>query len=376
MTADCICAVEAIALELPLQRPVAFSTRRLQSRSFCLVRLTTQDGIEGVGYSYGGQLIAHAVDLALAHVVLNKPAGAIEQRWQEMYQEALLLGRRGVVLRAISAVDIALWDILAQRANLSLASVLGGNTTTVPCYFSGGYYRDDGRPEDVRDEAARAVDAGFTSMKIKIGRDTRQDIKRATMARDVLGDDRLLALDANNAWQTAAEALPALRGYDELNPWWIEEPLSPDNPEGHATLRTRLKTPIATGEIEATRWGFQSLINTHAADILQPDACVLGGISEWLKVAHLAASAGLPVAPHWNADVHTHLAAATPNCLAVEYFAAEEDVYNFDLVLAEHLTVHQGQIEVPQRPGVGLVLDPEAVAHYTAWSNTQKAEAK
>jgi L-alanine-DL-glutamate epimerase-like enolase superfamily enzyme len=334
---DQIRSVESIALELPLLRPVAFSTRRLTARSFCLVKLTTEDGLEGIGYSYGGELIAHAVDLVLAANLLGKPADAIEQRWEEMYRDALLLG----------------------------------TATSVPCYFSGGYYRDGGQSEDVREETSRAVDAGFTSLKIKIGRDVREDVRRAQMAREVLGDERLLALDANNAWRTATEALQALRHFDEVDPWWIEEPLLPDDVAGHAQLARRLATPIATGEIEATRWGFRALVDAQAADILQPDACVLGGISEWLKVAHLAASAGLPVAPHWNADVHVHLAAAAPNCLAVEYFALEEDVYNFDLVLAEHLAVHDGRLDVPHRPGVGLVLDPEAVDRYTIWSHTR-----
>jgi len=366
---DSICVVESIALELPLRRPVSFSTRRLISRSFCLVKVRTADDVEGIGYSYGGELIAHALDMVLAPTLLGKPANAIEQRWEEMYREALLLGRRGVLLRAISAVDIALWDILGQRAGLPLASLLGGSATSVPCYFSGGYYRDDGNPEDIRDEAARAVAAGFKSMKIKIGRNVREDVCRATMAREVLGDERRLALDANNAWSTATEALPALRSFELLDPWWIEEPLLPDEIDGHAELRRHLATPIATGEIEATRWGFRALVDARAADILQPDACVMGGISEWLKVAHLAGSVGIPLAPHWNADVHVHLAAATPNCLAVEYFALDEDVYNFDLILAEHLTVHDGQLKVPGLPGLGLVLDSDAVDRYQAWSN-------
>lgn len=364
---DLISSIECIALDLPLRRPVAFSTRRLTSRSFCVIKLTTDSDLEGIGYSYGGELIAHAAHLCLAPVLLGRPAGSIEQLWEAMYRDGLLLGRRGVLLRAISAVDIALWDIIGKRANLPLATLLGSTQSKVPCYFSGGYYRDDGNVEDVREEAQRAVAAGFTSMKIKIGRDVDRDFTRASLAKEVLGENRPLALDANNAWKTTAEALPALMRLAELDPWWIEEPLSPDDIAGHARLRQALSTPIATGEIEATRWGFNALVTANAADILQPDACVAGGISEWMKIAHLAAAAGLPVAPHWNADVHVHLAAAATNCLAVEYFALDEDVYNFDLVLAEHLTVQDGQIDVPTRPGVGLVLDDDAVSRHTVW---------
>jgi L-alanine-DL-glutamate epimerase-like enolase superfamily enzyme len=372
---DRICSVQSIALELPLRRPVAFSTRRLTSRSFCLVRVRTADGAEGVGYSYGGELIAHAVDLCLAPLLLGRPAGAIEETWSALYRDALLLGRRGAVLRALSAVDLALWDLLGRRAGLPLARLLGGSATHVPAYFSGGYYRDEGRLEDVVDEAQRAVDAGFTTMKIKVGRGLAEDLERTRLAREVLGPDRLLALDANNAWDSAAEALPALRRFAEHDPWWIEEPLLPDDVAGHAALARDLPVPIATGEIEGTRWGFAALVAAGAADILQPDACVVGGVSEWLKVAHLAAAAGLPVAPHWNADVHVHLAAATRNCLAIEWFSLDEDVYNFDLILGEHLQVRGGQVEVPQRPGIGLVLDEQAVARFTAWSATRGTSA-
>lgn len=362
---DRIVSVRAVAVNLPLRRPVAFSTRRLTSREFVLVRIETADGIEGVGYTYGGRLIATAVEANLASRLLGQPAGAIEALWRSMYQETLLLGRRGAVVRAISAVDIALWDILGKRASLPLYRLLGGERSRVPAYFSGGYHRKGEMIDDIAAEAGRAVAAGYDAMKIKVGlAPLRQDLDRIRVVREVLGPDRRLALDANNAWPTAADALPVIRAMEAYSPWWIEEPLSPDDVAGHARLVADLLTPVATGEIEATRWGFLALIEAKAADILQPDACVVGGVTEWIKVAHLAAAHGIALAPHWNADIHAHLAAATPNCSVVEYFDVEEDVYNFDLVLAEHLTVTDGWITVPDRPGVGLVLDEAAVDRY------------
>lgn len=362
---DRIVSVRAVPLNLPLRSPVAFSTRRLTSREFVLVRIETADGIEGIGYTYGGRLIATAVEDNLASRLIGQPAGAIEALWRSMYQETLLLGRRGAVVRAISAVDIALWDILGKRAGLPLYRLLGGERSRVPAYFSGGYHREGETLDDIAAEASRAVVAGYDSMKIKVGlAPLRQDLERIRIVREVLGPDRQLALDANNAWPTAADALPPIRAMEAYSPWWIEEPLSPDDVAGHARLAADLLTPVATGEIEATRWGFLSLIEAKAADILQPDACVLGGVTEWIKVAHLAAAHGIAVAPHWNADIHSHLAAATPNCSVVEYFDVEEDVYNFDLVLAEHLQVSGGWITVPDRPGVGLVLDEAAVDRY------------
>jgi L-alanine-DL-glutamate epimerase-like enolase superfamily enzyme len=357
--------VEAIALDIPLRRPVSFSTRRLTSRRFAIVRIHASDGAVGVGYSYGGQLIAAAVDLELGPQLIGRRSGEIDAIWHDLYQESLLLGRRGVTLRALSAIDIALWDLLGKQLDVTVAQLLGASRTTVPAYFSGGYYRDGEGLEAVAAEAERAVTSGFSSMKIKVGgRPLSEDVERTRLAREVLGSDRRLALDANNAWGDVATALPAIARFAEHEPWWVEEPLAPDNVSGHAELTRRTSVPIATGEIEATRWGFASLVTAGAADVLQPDACVCGGISEWVKIAHLAAAHSLPVAPHWNADVHVHLAAASSNCLAVEWFDVNEDVYNFDLVLAEHLTARGGELEVPARPGIGLVVDEEALNRY------------
>src|SRR5262249_2796194 len=144
-----------------------------------------------------------------------------------------------------------------------------------------------------------------------------------------------------------------------------EEPLSPDNIAGHADLASQIDIPVATGEIHQTRWDFRELLERRAAAILQPDAGVIGGISEWLKVAHAAATFDIPAAPHWHADLHVHLAAAASNCMTVEYFVLEEDIYNFERLLTERLQPHDGQIPLPQRPGLGLMLDDEAIARYT-----------
>ena len=184
------------------------------------------------------------------------------------------------------------------------------------------------------------------------------------MARETIGPRARLGLDANNAWTSPSEAIRFARAVERYEPWWLEEPLRPDDVAGHAEIARVLDLPVATGEIHATRWDFRDLIAQRAADILQPDAGVLGGISEWLKVAHTAASFDLPVAPHWHADVHVHLAAAVANCLTVEYFLLEEDIYNFERLLAERLRPKDGMIPLPQRAGVGLVLDDAAVARY------------
>ena len=362
---DRIRSVKALTVKLPLNRPVWIATRQIDSREFAIVTVTTNDGIEGIGYAYGGGLISEAINRNLRRMLIDRPAGAIEALWGSMYQETLLLGRRGVLLRAISAVDIALWDILGKRADLPLFRLLGSARSRVPAYFSGGYYREGLPIEDLAREMQLALEQGFEAVKIKVGgAPLNEDVMRIKLARESLGDEPRLALDANNAWHSVREALGAIRQMEFADPWWVEEPLSPDDIHGHAALAAALETPIATGEIESTKGGFAQLIEAGAADILQPDACVVGGVSEWLKIAHHADAHGLEVAPHWNADIHVHLAASASNCLGVEYFDPAEDVYNFDLVLAEHLAPRDGWIRVPERPGIGVVLDPDAVQHY------------
>src|SRR5262249_42010565 len=210
----------------------------------------------------------------------------------------------------ISAVDIALWDLLGKTTGLPLYRLLGGSRDTVPAYASGGYYRDEDPIQAITAEMERYVGLGFRDVKMKVGGAALEvDVARVRAARDVIGPLGRLALDANNAYRTLPEALRAARAFQPYDPWWFEEPLSPDNAAGHAELARQIETPVATGEIHQTRWDFRDLIERKSAAILQPDAGVLGGVSEWLKVAHAAATFDLPVAPHWHADLHIHLAA-------------------------------------------------------------------
>jgi L-alanine-DL-glutamate epimerase-like enolase superfamily enzyme len=365
-----IVAVEATALSIPLARPTRIATRTVLAREFALVFVEDDAGRRGVGYTYagtvGGRLVRDAVLHTLRPLLLGKPADLIEQHWNAMYQDTLLIGRRGAVLRAISAVDIALWDLLGQTTGLPLYRLLGGCRDEVPAYASGGYYRDEEPIASIRDEMQRYVELGFSDAKMKVGGASLEvDVERVRAARDVLGPRRRLALDANNAYKSVPEALRAARAFQPFEPWWFEEPLSPDNIAGHAELARQIETPVATGEIHQTRWDFRALLESRAAAILQPDAGVLGGVSEWLKVAHAAATFDVPVAPHWHADVHVHMAAAASNCLTVEYFRLEEDVYNFERVLSERLQPHDGLITLPQKPGLGLALDHDAIAGFT-----------
>lgn len=373
-----ITEVEAVAVRVPVSRPTRIATRILDKRDYVLVRIRRADtSATGIGYVYtgtsGGALVAGAITDILRPVLVGRSADDIVGVWDATYQETLLHGRRGAVLRAISAVDIGLWDLAAKRAGVPLAVMLGGDVRAVPAYASGGYYVPDAGSwtSAVRDEISANVAAGFSDHKIKVGGlDVKQDAERVAAAVDAMQGEGRLALDANNAYRSVVEAERAVRAFEEaagdLGLWWFEEPFSPDDMAGHARLRERIRTPVATGEIAATRWEFRDLIAAGAADVLQPDAGVLGGVTEYLRVAAAASTFGLPVAPHWHANLHAHLAAATTNCLTVEHFALDKDIYNFELLVSEdsRLQVADGKAKLTDRPGLGFELDEEAVNRF------------
>jgi L-alanine-DL-glutamate epimerase-like enolase superfamily enzyme len=363
-----------MTVSVPLPRPVAWSNVRVTKREYVIVWIESANGCEGMGFTvgsrfdHGGSFIKSAVTDLLAPIVVGRETAEIERIWEEMSFQTLLLGRRGAVMRAMSAIDIALWDLLAKSAGRPLCDLFGRYRSRVPAYASGGYYYSDDLDEDrglLRDEVLRHVELGFEAVKIKIGRlAPARDRDRVALVLDTVGPDVRVAVDANHSWRDAASAVRDLRHLDDLGLWWIEEPVLPDQIPASARIAEKLATPIATGEIEAGRWAFQHLVDARAADILQVDATVVGGISEWWKVAHMAACRDIPLAPHWVPDIHVHLAAAAPNVLALEYFHPGVGVLNFDELVTQPLEFEDGALVVPNRPGHGFELDPEALRRY------------
>ena len=203
---------------------------------------------------------------------------------------------------------------------------------------------------------------GFRDVKIRVGRvSPAEDERRVAAVRRALGDGVSVAVDANQGLRDASVALDLGRRLQALGVRWLEEPLQPDDLAGAARVAAALDLPIAAGEVEQTRWAFRDLIAAGAADILQPDVTVVGGVTEWLKAATLASAHGLPVAPHYFSEVHAHLVAATPGAIGVEYFYPDADIISFDPLLQDPLRPRDGRIPLPERPGVGLDLIPQAV---------------
>jgi L-alanine-DL-glutamate epimerase-like enolase superfamily enzyme len=367
-------------MTVPIGHPTRISTRVLTHREYVVVEARRSDGPEvGIGYAYvgtsGGQVVARGVVDVVAPVVARHDPDDIVGCWEAMFQESLLIGRRGALLRAISAVDIALWDLAARRASLPLAVMLGGGVTPQPAYASGGYYRPtDGAPTDaVRAEITFNKSLGFHDHKIKVGGlSVTEDAARVSAAVDAMGGQGRLALDANNAYRSVSDACRAAEAFDRASGdtgiWWFEEPLSPEDIDGHAAIRARIASPVATGEIAQTRHEFRRLIEAGAADILQPDAGVLGGVTEYMRVVRTAETFNVQVAPHWHANVHAHLSAASTNCLTVEHFALQKDIYNFELLLRpeSRMTYADGFVQISDAPGLGLVLDEQALRAFGA----------
>jgi D-arabinonate dehydratase len=360
----------AVAI-VPLTKPISWATAAVTEREYILVWVTGEDGLTGVGYGLGsrypgGARIMHdIIQEQLAGTVRGADSWMTEDLWARLYQRTLLLGRRGAVMRALSALDIALWDLNGKQAGVPLYRLLGGHRSEVPAYASGGYYSAGDPLKDIEDEIGAYLKRGFDAVKIKVGgRPLAVDAARVKLVREMIGPEGRLALDANNAWTNVVDAQRAADRFAPHDPWWFEEPFGPDSAASFAELAKRTSLPLATGELEATRWPFRQFLDERSVHILQPDATVCGGVTEWRRIAQMCAGFDVPVAPHWAPEIHSHLVAASPNGLTVEYFTPDRDIVNFDRLLARPLAPEKGRIRLSEEPGYGLMLDNDAVTRH------------
>src|SRR5947208_7434810 len=355
-----ISKIDALAISIPLKAAVSDAVRRITHRDHLIVRIHTEDGLCGEGFTLGydsSKAMVSMVDSIFRPMLLGANALESEHLWAEMYRQSIQAGRRGAALRAISAIDIALWDLRGKAARLPVMHLLGVHSTRLRCYATGGYYRDGQTLDALVREYAGYTEQGFTAAKLKVGKlSAREDAARLGAIRKALGDEVDILLDANGGWSDSNTAISALRRLEEYRPFWIEEPVRADNIAAMARIAEALDTPVATGELEATRWAFADLLERKAADILQADATVCGGVGEWLKIAHMAAAFDIPMAPHYNWAIHTQLVAAIPNGLFIEYFVRGSGVKVFDEVLANPIYPLDGYISPRTEPGFGIVL--------------------
>jgi L-alanine-DL-glutamate epimerase-like enolase superfamily enzyme len=364
-----IVSVQAKTVRVPLKQPTAFARRSVTARDYSLVKIRTDEGLEGIGHCYaghsGGAVVTLAVRDMLAPLLIGADPHSTELLWKTLYQEVLLHGRAGSVMRALSILDIALWDRNARAAKLPLYKYLGAAFEgTVPAYGSGGYYLEGKTPAMLGAEMASYVELGLNAVKMKVGRgDLASEEARIAAVRDAIGPDVLLMLDANNAWSDVPTALRYLERFAGYDPYWIEEPFSPDQIDNHARLAAATSIPVVTGEIEAGRWRFKELLDKGAAAILQTDAAVCGGISEFRRIAALADCYGVNMCPHWFHDLHVHLVAAAPNGQFVEFFP-DAKVFNFRDIIDRQLEIRDGGLALPTGPGLGYQFDEAALAKF------------
>jgi L-alanine-DL-glutamate epimerase-like enolase superfamily enzyme len=363
-------SVEVAVARVPLDQVTLFATRTVSHRDYCLVKVRSSDGVEGIGFCYvgnaGGNIAKVAVEELLAPMLIGQESTRTEGLWAEMYGNAILHGRAGSVMRGISLLDTALWDLNARSVRRPLHQYLGSwAKETVPAYASGGYYLEGKTPGHLGEEVAAHVRNGVNAVKIKVGRlSPKEEEARVRAAREAIGPEVELMLDANNAWSDFPTALAYVKRFEPYRPYWIEEPFSPDDIDNHARLARSTSILVATGEIEAGRWRHKELLEKGAAAILQSDAAVCGGITEWRRIAQTAASFGVTISPHWFHDLHVHLVASAPNARYVEYFA-DDKVLNFRRLIDRQLETRGGELVLPMTPGLGFAFEPKAVEKYS-----------
>ena len=359
-------SIETGAVNVPLNKPTSFSNRTVLTRQFGLIRINT-DTASGIGLAYvgtaGGELFPMAVETLLAPVLLGRDTCEVERLWMEMYQEALMQGRSGVVHRAISAIDIALWDHNAKEAKKPLHKFLGAyEMDSVPVYASGGYYLDDKGNDKLAAEMSGYIAAGFKAVKMKTGRlSPAREEDRLRAVREAVGEDVLVMMDVNNGWRDVTQALQYMRRFEKYNPHFLEEPFLCDDIDSHSALAKLTSIPIATGEVETNRWRFKEILDKKAALILQADVAVCGGITEWKRIVSMAGCYGVIVYPHAWHDLHAPLAASQPNVPMCEMFTNDE-IFNPSSLLDKRMVQKDGRLQLWQEPGLGFGFKEDVLA--------------
>ena len=383
-----IAAIRTIALSCTVDPPYASAAGVQARRGGLLVEVETDDGIVGIGEAGpGGSVTADVIAKDLAPLLVGQDPLLIEGLWQRMFARTRQYGRRGLVMQALSGIDIALWDIAGKVAKLPVYRLLGACRDRVEAYASGGFYREGKSADDLAGEAEGYRARGFKGMKMKVGRnpstqthlreligharfcevEPEEDLARVAAVRRALGPQLKLMVDVNCAWSPAI-AIEMGRAMEPYKLYWIEEPVATDDIEGSASVAAALATPIAGYETELGLYGFRELIGRGAVDIVQPDLAWSGGFSECRRIAAYAQAHHRMVAPHAfasavNLVAALHFAAAVPNGLVLEWDQNPNAIR--DELLKEPLKLEKdGTVKLPERPGLGIELDRAAVERY------------
>jgi len=383
--------VTTIKLRFPMTVAMADAIHYMPERPTLLVQVHTDEGIIGLGEAatYGGFLESTEALIVgeLRRTIVGQDPFRVERLWQMMATRAQQRGRRGMLMMAMSGIDIALWDIIGQATHTPLYRLLGGYRDTLQAYASAGFYAQDKDANALAEELGGYAEHGFGCVKIKVGRQPtallnplvdmpapdyatvtfEEDVARVQAARKAIGPNVKLAIDANNAW-TPSLALKFMGAVEDQDIYWLEEPVTTEDLNGSALVAHQLTTPVSGYETETGLPAFRELIVRQAVDIVQPDVIWSGGITECRKIAAFAQAYGLPVIPHVfssavSSIANMHFIAAIPNGSWLEWDQNPNPLRS-DL-FEEPLTLdNRGYVRLPNRPGLGVKLNQATIDRY------------
>lgn len=362
---DPIASVEAVVASFPLPAPFQLGTVTIAEREFALVRITTEGGLEGSMFVLSrDQPLAELVERGLAPLLVGRDADAIARRVEECHNGAVGPSRPGLRTRCISLIEIALWDIKAQRAGLPLWRLLGGYRPDHPALIVPDYLSEGANVERHAERVGELGREGFPL--VKLGRASSPDLTRRLLeaTRAALPDDCGIVVDAAWVWRNAGEARRELHAWGDPRLSWLEDPFPAGDVRSAARLRASGTVPIAVGDEVSDPRQLERLIEADAVDVVRLDATTLGGIQAYRDIATLASSQGLELSPHVYPEVHVHLAAAWPGVVAVETFEPDSGVYPSHLFVSGGPEVAEGRIVAPSTPGLGFELDWERISKH------------
>lgn len=373
-----IAAVNVHVLEAPLREPFAWSFNKTSARVSCLVEIVAENGVAGWGECFGPARLNAAIVSAYRPYLVGGDPYATELHWQTLYNQFRDQGQKGLSITALSGVDIALWDLKGRLLEQPVHKLMGGPLRReVRAYATGTYQRGNGDPVGyITEEVAGYVREGFHAVKLKIGFGVEEDLRLIAAVRETIGGKTGLMLDANHGFD-AIEAIELGRRAAKFDIGWFEEPVVPDDLDSYVEVRRGQPIPVAGGECEFTRWGFREIFARRAHDIIQPDTCAAGGLSECKKIADMATAYGVRYVPHvWGCGVGLatamQLLAVLPH--SPPRHTPLEPILEFDrsehpfrqAVLMRPLEHEGGVVKVPDGPGLGIEINRAAIEKFKA----------
>lgn len=348
-------------VEIPFAQPIATSIHQMRSIGCVLLQLETDQGLVGESCVFTLNAVRlealHEMLLGFAHRVEGEDPHRVTAIGQAMWHEMNPIGHKGFPIAALCAVDVACWDLVGKACGQPLHRLFGACRERVRTYASGGLWLSQSI-DDCIEQAAGFIEAGFRAMKIRVGKPViAEDVERVRALRAAIGADIELLADANQAL-SVKQAIRLGRELEEFDLAWFEEPVIYHDLQGMAEVRGALTTPVAAGETEYTRYGMRDMLAARAVDVLMPDLQRIGGYSEMRRACALAAAQDVPVSTHLFTEHSLCIAGAEPNCVSVEHMPWFAPLFN------EAMELREGMIDLPDRPGTGFSLNPEAIRRY------------